>query len=124
MRGQVFDIDGTTFFTFGGAYSIDKMYRTEGISWFPEELPNYEEYEEGWHNLESCGFKVDYILSHSGPREIVAAIGYGEMWMMKWNLDSIFSVWRIIQSLRHGISVIFMRIQRWRICSFVSTMKS
>jgi hypothetical protein len=29
--------------------------------------------------LESCGFKVDYILSHSGPREVVAAIGYGEM---------------------------------------------
>ena len=37
MRGQVYNIDGTTFFTFGGAYSIDKMYRTEGISWFPEE---------------------------------------------------------------------------------------
>ena len=29
MRGQVFDIGGTTFFTFGGAYSIDRMYRTE-----------------------------------------------------------------------------------------------
>lgn len=51
MRGQVFDINGTTFFTFGGAYSIDRMYRTEGISWFPEELPNLEEYEEGWYNL-------------------------------------------------------------------------
>ena len=25
MRGQVFEIDGTRFFTFGGAYSIDKM---------------------------------------------------------------------------------------------------
>lgn len=39
MRGQVYDIEGTTFFTFDGAYSIDKMYRTEGISWFPEETP-------------------------------------------------------------------------------------
>ena len=37
MRGQVYNIDGTTFFTFGGAYSIDKLYRTEGISWFPED---------------------------------------------------------------------------------------
>ena len=55
------------------------MYRTEGISWFPEELPNLEEYEEGWYNLENCGFKVDYILSHSGPREVAAVIGYGEM---------------------------------------------
>lgn len=27
MRGQVFDIDGTTFFTFGGAASIDRNIR-------------------------------------------------------------------------------------------------
>lgn len=79
MRGQVFEIDGTRFFTFGGAYSIDKMYRTEGVSWFPEEMPTCAEYEEGWHNLEKADFKVDYILSHSGPREVVAAMGYGEL---------------------------------------------
>ena len=69
----------TRFFTFGGAYSIDKMYRTEGVSWFPEEIPNRMEYEEGWHNLEKVDFQVDYILTHSGPREVVAAMGYGEM---------------------------------------------
>lgn len=78
MRGQVFDIDGTKFFTFGGAYSIDKMFRREGISWFPEEIPTREEYEEGRENLEKAKFQVDYILSHTGPREIVAAMGYGE----------------------------------------------
>lgn len=79
MRGQVFEIDGTRFFTFGGAYSIDKMYRTEGLTWFPEEIPTRAEYEEGWHNLEEADFKVDYILTHSGPREVVAAMGYGEL---------------------------------------------
>lgn len=79
MRGQVYDIDGTSFFTFGGAYSIDRMYRTAGISWFPEEIPSQEEYEEGWKNLEKANFQVDYILSHTGPREVVAAMGYGEM---------------------------------------------
>lgn len=79
MRGQVFEIGGTRFFTFGGAYSIDNMYRTEGFSWFPEEIPNQNEYEEGWHNLEKADFEVDYILTHSGPREVVAAMGYGEM---------------------------------------------
>ena len=79
MRGQVYEIDGTRFFTFGGAYSIDKLYRTEGITWFPEEIPNREEYEEGWHNLEKVDFQVDYILTHSGPREVVAAMGYGEL---------------------------------------------
>ena len=79
MRGQVFEIDATRFFTFGGAHSIDKMYRTEGLSWFPEEIPNRKEYEEGWHNLEKADFQVDYILTHSGPREVIAAMGYGEM---------------------------------------------
>lgn len=77
MRGQVFDIDGKKFFTFGGAYSIDKMYRTENISWFPEELPEKEEYEEGWENLKKSDFKVDYILTHTAPSEIVAQMGYG-----------------------------------------------
>ena len=78
MRGQVFDIDGTSFFTFGGAYSLDKMYRTEGVSWFPEELPTTEEMEEGWMNLEKRDFEVNYILTHTGPREVVAALGYGD----------------------------------------------
>lgn len=79
MRGQVYDIDGTVFFTFGGAYSLDKGFRTEGIDWFPEEIPTAEEYEEGWLNLEKADFNVDYIITHTGPREVVAAMGYGEL---------------------------------------------
>ncbi len=79
MRGQIFDIEGTKFFTFGGAYSIDRMYRVKDISWFPEEIPAKEEYEEGWHNLEKSDFQVDYILTHTAPREVAAAMGYGEM---------------------------------------------
>ena len=53
MRGQIFTIDGLKFFTFGGAYSIDKMSRAEGIAW--------------------------YILTHTAPREVAAAMGYGEL---------------------------------------------
>ncbi len=79
MRGQIFKINGTSFFTFGGAYSIDRMYREKGISWFPEEIPTIEEYETGWENLEKEHYQVDYIITHSGPREVVAAMGYGEM---------------------------------------------
>lgn len=79
MRGQVFDIDGTRFFTFGGAHSIDKHLRAEGISWFPEEIPTREEYEEGWKSLEKVDYHVDYVLSHTGPSDVVAAMGYDEM---------------------------------------------
>lgn len=78
MRGQVYNIKGTTFFTFGGAASIDRHVRIEGFDWFPEEIPTRAEYEEGLDNLEKCDYKVDYIISHTAPREVAAALGYGE----------------------------------------------
>lgn len=65
MRGQVFEIEGKTFFTFGGATSIDKFMRREGLSWWKQELPTYEELDEGMANLKKHNNKVDYIVTHS-----------------------------------------------------------
>ncbi len=79
MRGQIFDINGTKFFTFGGAYSVDKWCRKEGFSWFAQELPCRAEYEKGWYNLESADFKVDYILSHTAPANVAEKMCYGEL---------------------------------------------
>ena len=69
MRGQVFDIEGTTIFTMGGGYSIDAAMRIPGRSWWPEEMPSDEEYAEAWCNLEKHGNKVDVIISHAAPEE-------------------------------------------------------
>ena len=69
MRGQVFNIDGKTFFTMGGAQSTDKEYRKEGISWWSRELPSDEEYAEAIKNLEAHDFKVTYIISHCAPED-------------------------------------------------------
>lgn len=84
-RGQVFTIEGSTFFTMGGAsthdaeYILDpadpefakkkerlnrKEYRILGREWWPEELPSAEELEEGRRNLAKAGYKVDYVISH------------------------------------------------------------
>ena len=65
QRGQVFEIEGYTFFTFGGGYSIDKESRLEGLSWWKEELPAQEEYDEGNRNLDRYNRKVDFILTHT-----------------------------------------------------------
>ncbi len=77
MRGQIYEIDGRKIFTFGGAYSIDKAYRTEGIDWFEEELPSAEEYDEGWANLEANDYAVDFVFTHTCPSEVMAEIGFG-----------------------------------------------
>ena len=65
MRGQVYTIEGKTFLTFGGATSIDRIYRIEGKSWWSDELPTYVDLEEARKNLAPFGNKVDYIVTHS-----------------------------------------------------------
>lgn len=67
MRGQVYELEGRTFFVMGGAQSSDILYRKEGISWWPEELPSEEEYAEGIRNLEARNWQVDYVLTHDLP---------------------------------------------------------
>ena len=75
MRGQVYTIDGKKFFSMGGAYSRDKYMRYENLSWWKEELPNDAEYKEAISNLRENANKVDYIITHTAPREIIRRMG-------------------------------------------------
>ncbi len=75
MRGQRFTIEGKTFFTFGGAYSIDKQYREEGKTWWPQELPSSEEYAIATQTLQQTDFTVDYVLTHTIPTFAIRQIG-------------------------------------------------
>ena len=102
MRGQVYDIDGYTFFTMGGASShdiedgildpddpafydkylklsqSDAMFRVNHMSWWKEELPDDEEYGEARKNLERVGYDVDFILTHCAPSSIVDILSGGQ----------------------------------------------
>lgn len=75
MRGQIFTIEDKKFFTFGGAHSVDKLWRREGVSWWAEEIPTKDEMEEGLINLKACDYSVDYIITHTAPYEVLAALG-------------------------------------------------
>lgn len=74
MRGQVFTIEDKTFFTLGGAYSIDRDGRILNYSYWEEEIPSIEETEKARANLEKHGNKVDYILTHQAPPDIITEI--------------------------------------------------
>ena len=67
MRAQIFEIDGRSFFTMGGAASHDRQFRKEGRSWWPEELPSEEELTWADAALDGCGRRVDYVLTHCAP---------------------------------------------------------
>ena len=90
-RGQIFNIDGRSFFTFGGARSHDIdggildlddpdffrkkreldlswiPYRIDHLSWWKEEEPSESEMKEGLCNLETNNWKVDFVVSHDCP---------------------------------------------------------
>ena len=74
MRGQVYTIDGKKIFVMGGGTSIDKHLRVEGESWWKEEMPSMEEYNEALDNLEKHNYEVDYVLTHSAPTNILYSI--------------------------------------------------
>lgn len=104
-RGQVFTIEGKTFFTFGGASSHDisggildknsptylqdykrasrsgQPFRIFNVSWWREELPTKEELEEGRINLEQMGYKVDYVITHCASNRIQEALEHYHMRM-------------------------------------------
>lgn len=64
LRGYVYTINGKKFFTMGGAESIDKLYRTEHISWWKDEMPSKKEYNRAIMNLQKHNMTVDYVISH------------------------------------------------------------
>ena len=74
-RGQVFEIEGKRIFTMGGAYSIDRYMRKEGLSFWRAELPTNDEYREAVQNLREAGNSVNYIVTHTAPREIIRRMG-------------------------------------------------
>ena len=70
-RGQVYEIEGKSFFCMGGALSIDRATRVEGVSWWREENITYAEMQHGLDNLAKRGNKVDYVLTHTPPERIL-----------------------------------------------------
>ena len=101
LRGQIYEIQGKTFFTMGGASSHDidggilepddplfkkkcrrldasgVLYRVNHRSWWKEELPSEEEYETARANLEKHHWNVDYIITHCCPTSVQDELGGG-----------------------------------------------
>ena len=74
MRGQIFEIEGKTFFTFGGGLSYDKDRRTSGLDWWPQEIPDEVELKEGLRNLRKMGNKVDFVVTHDCPANLLGTM--------------------------------------------------
>lgn len=75
-RGEIYEFNRKKVWVFGGATSIDRAYRIEGLSWWPQEIPSYAEMEYGIKQLESVGNEVDYIITHTPPEKVINLLKY------------------------------------------------
>lgn len=103
MRGEVYEIDGKRLFAFGGARSHDiwdgildpadpdwkaqekrlkqrkkTAYRVKGLTWWESEMPSREEMRRGLEALDTCGWEVDYVVTHCAPSGVQEALGRPE----------------------------------------------
>ena len=66
--GEIYQFDGKTVITIGGAYSVDKYYRLAvGAPWFGTEQPDERTKGQVMSALNRAGWKVDYVFSHTVP---------------------------------------------------------
>ena len=65
--GEVYNLGGKKAIAIGGAYSIDKMWRVEGQSWWPDEQPSPAIKARVERALDQLDWKIDIVLSHTTP---------------------------------------------------------
>lgn len=62
-RGTIWTWDGVTFMGLGGAHSVDRQWRTPGVSWFPEETLTYGQAFEA----ATTPHDIDIMVTHDCP---------------------------------------------------------
>ena len=100
MRGEVYEIDGKKIFTFGGGYSIDKAWRVEGRSWWPQEMPSEKEYENARRNLEKNNYSVDYIITHTTCAQTVHYMAARTYMRIKTNITEEMPLTAFLETTR------------------------
>lgn len=76
IRGEIYNFNGKTFLSLGGADSYDKAWRKPDISWWKQETIIPQDIDKTLENLDKYNGKVDYILTHTGGSEVAINCGY------------------------------------------------
>jgi predicted phosphodiesterase len=64
-----FSLNGIDFFYYRGAWSIDRIYRTEGLDWWPQEQNNIDAFLKARELYRET--KPDIVLTHDCPLDII-----------------------------------------------------
>jgi len=71
-RGELYTIEGKTFFAMGGGVSPDDDFRAADEARMRYEIPSRDELDHAAANIERAKGKIDYIITHEPPMRIKA----------------------------------------------------
>ncbi|MFP4362744.1 MAG: metallophosphoesterase [Spirochaetia bacterium] len=71
--GQSYVIEGKEYFVFGGAKTTDMERRIKGKTWWPQEVPSQQVFQNSVNRSQKKN-SFDYVLSHTAPTKIVQQI--------------------------------------------------
>ncbi len=76
--GHIWTWDGIDFMSVGGAFSIDRGFKTKFISWFPQEIITEDDLNTCLDNLLSRGEQksIDIMLTHDAPSMVDFVLVY------------------------------------------------
>jgi len=115
QNGYIYDFDGLKFWMFGGATSIDKDNRIEGLSWWPQEIPSYSQMQFGLDQLKENNYQIDYIITHTLPKLMIeryAQSNLGGNFHEKAKLNYVFPC-PVSSYLNNVFEVMRGRYKRW-----------
>lgn len=85
QNSELFDIQDNKLAVFGGALSIDKMYRKEGVSWWSQEIPSKETMQKFIDNLEKVDTEDYYLLTHTTDSDMIRFL----LWQDNPKIDDV-----------------------------------
>ena len=94
-RGSTAQIGNKLCMFLGGAYSIDKAYRTQYVSWWPQEMIRQTDVHRALENAE--GRKIDVMFTHDCPKSD---------FMDKWLKDAGYKVDHNSNANREALSYV------------------
>jgi len=94
-RGKIYNIENHKFLVLGGALSIDKFFRTPGLSWWKQEYWSDDEKNAVSRLLEKEN-NFDYVLSHTGPSRINKAVNNVDIAYIPKKRDEVSALNEII----------------------------
>lgn len=97
-RGNIFTYKRDLCLTIGGAKSIDKHARKEGVDWWKEELISKSEENYIFERISKCN-KVKYVFTHACPESILSHVAN------EFNLCSRFydPTTKVLQNVRERL---------------------